>query len=43
MTTKTTIWATTATDKIVIWALLAGLATALLQYVQAAALPAHFV
>ena len=43
MTTKTKIRGMTATDRIVAWALLASLATALLQYVEAAALPAHFV
>ncbi|GJD77182.1 hypothetical protein [Methylobacterium gregans] len=43
MTTKTKIWGMNAANRIVVWALLASLATALLQYVEAAALPAHFV
>ncbi|MGV7033791.1 hypothetical protein [Methylobacterium symbioticum] len=33
----------TATDRIVAWALLSGLAIAVLQYAEASALPAHFV
>jgi hypothetical protein len=43
MTTETKIRGITGTDRIVLWALLAGLATVLLQYAEAAALPAHFV
>lgn len=31
------------TDRIIVWALMAGLAIALLQYAESAALPAHFV
>ena len=34
---------TTTIDRIVAWAMLSGLAVALLQYAQASALPAHFV
>lgn len=43
MTTKMKIRGMTARDRVLAWAVMTGLATALLQYAEAAALPAHFV
>ncbi len=43
MPTKTETQDVRPTDRIVVWALMAGLAIALLRYAEAAALPAHFV
>jgi hypothetical protein len=43
MATQTTLRGMTATDRILAWAMMAGLAAALLRSAEAAVLPAHFV
>ena len=43
MATKMMTKGMTATDRFVAWAMMAGLAVAVMQFGQAAALPAHFV
>ncbi|MEE7468513.1 hypothetical protein MOF7_12110 [Methylobacterium oryzae] len=43
MVTRMMTNSASGSDRIVVWSMIAGLALALIQYAQAAALPTHFV